>query len=754
MADETSVGSIKYDLDLDDSKFKGKAKDATKDINNINTSFQEAEKGSKIFAAGLAIVGTAIIGFGISSLNAFNESAKGLAQLDAVLESTKGVAGVTRDEVIKLGAALQQQTSISDEAVISSENMLLTFTNIGKKIFPDTTKAVADMATAMNGGLIPSAEDLRTKAILLGKALQDPDAGLGALHRVGVNVDELKKKFTDSMTVQEKQILILKELNTEFGGSAYAAGHTFAGQIQLAKENFNDFQELIGKAIKDRLEPLVAAFNKWTASMGGAEGMMKKLNEILTETLKYLPAIVGAIIGGLIPSLIDLGGALWTNVIIPLIALSPWVAIGAAIGVIVMMLINHFGGWDIVVRRLADAFVFVQGKLQPFIDFAETKFTRLGQILQGFGISGQFGGLIIFFTDMQSKAEFAFERVGQLIEVFKTKLAGFGEGQKASWIDAFEGVMTRLKPIFDALQPSFEAMKESLFLSGQIIQTQLLPAWNALVEVFKPLLAIIGPQVKQLLLELVVALVGLAVVILTLVVGAISGFVTAVANSLPYVIQAFEGLTQFFRGFIQIIDGILHNDIGMILEGFKQMFVGAAEFVENVFTAFGKFIWGFIKGVISYFQTLYDKLVGHSIIPDLINDIGMWFNKLPGMISGALSNIYNIITTPFKNAFDQVTKWANDALQKVKDALDFTKRHSPSVLDIVKTGVGLVTDELMSIGQLTMPTFSSVLVDKLNTAGVTNTNQDINIHIDQVGGMQDVNALGRELGFRAGIQPK
>ena len=52
--------------------------------------------------------------------------------------------------------------------------MLLTFTNIGKDVFPQATSTLVDMATAMNNGVTPSAEALSAQAIQLGKALNDP----------------------------------------------------------------------------------------------------------------------------------------------------------------------------------------------------------------------------------------------------------------------------------------------------------------------------------------------------------------------------------------------------------------------------------------------------------------------------------------------------------------------------------------------------------------------------------------------------
>jgi hypothetical protein len=178
--------------------------------------------------------------------------------LNTVLKSTHGVAGVSAQSAIDLSKAMQKVTAYSDEQVLSIENMGLTFTGIGKNIFPDATKAAMDMAVALNHGLTPSGDEASETMKLLGKALQDPDAGLGALHRVGVNVDELKKKFVGVSDIATKQKLILAELNTEFGGSAKAAGTTFAGSMSRLKNIFNDVQETIGKTIVNAMTPFIA----------------------------------------------------------------------------------------------------------------------------------------------------------------------------------------------------------------------------------------------------------------------------------------------------------------------------------------------------------------------------------------------------------------------------------------------------------------------------------------------------------------
>ena len=130
--------------------------------------------------AGLGAAFAAVTGVIVTSIAAFDESQAVAAQLDAVLKSTAGAAGVTRDQVLGLGASLQQTSKFGDEAIVTGENLLLTFTSIGKDVFPQATQTMVDMSQALG-------QDLKSSAIQLGKALNDPIQGVTALRRVGVS---------------------------------------------------------------------------------------------------------------------------------------------------------------------------------------------------------------------------------------------------------------------------------------------------------------------------------------------------------------------------------------------------------------------------------------------------------------------------------------------------------------------------------------------------------------------------------------
>jgi hypothetical protein len=87
-------------------------------------------------------------------------------------------------------------------------------------------------------------KDLNSSAILVGKALNDPVKGVGALSRAGVQFTASQKDtikaLVDSGNVMGAQKLILKELETQFGGSAKAAGQTLPGQLNILKETFRN----------------------------------------------------------------------------------------------------------------------------------------------------------------------------------------------------------------------------------------------------------------------------------------------------------------------------------------------------------------------------------------------------------------------------------------------------------------------------------------------------------------------------------
>ena len=229
----------------------GEAGKAGKALGGLKSSLsslnQEAGMLVKSFIGPAALIG-ALKG----SIDAAMEAQRIMTQTKAVIKSTGGAAGLTAEEIGKLAEAESRLTSVDDEVIQSGQNMLLTFTNIGSEAFPRATRAMQDMAVAFAQG-DTSAIDLQGTAIQLGKALNDPERGLLALRRVGVNFTQSQKDAIKAMMdmndVAGAQAIILAELEKEFGGSAEAAGTTLAGKMQKAQNAVENFGEAIGNKL-------------------------------------------------------------------------------------------------------------------------------------------------------------------------------------------------------------------------------------------------------------------------------------------------------------------------------------------------------------------------------------------------------------------------------------------------------------------------------------------------------------------------
>jgi len=233
---------------------------ASSTISKVGGAFSSL---AKVGIAG-AVAGVGALTYGLKKcIDEFSEAQEGIAQTEAVLKSTGGVAGVTAEEVTKLADSFSMTSMFTDDMVREGENLLLTFTNIGQDIFPQATQVMLDMSQALG-------QDVKSSAIQLGKALQDPILGITALRRVGVNFNDAAKdtitKLVETGRSGEAQVMILRELQTEFGGSAEAASGTFPGALHKLSQAFDNIKETIGKALINGLMPFVKKLVEWSTS--------------------------------------------------------------------------------------------------------------------------------------------------------------------------------------------------------------------------------------------------------------------------------------------------------------------------------------------------------------------------------------------------------------------------------------------------------------------------------------------------------
>lgn len=227
------------------------------------------ELGPKIAAAGVAAIGAVVAG-GVKSLI---ENEELMARTETVIRSTGEAAGVSAEHIRDMAMKLSDMSGAAHEDIQNLENVLLTFKNIkneageGKDIFDQATVAVLDYSMALG-------VDMQSAAIQVGKALNDPIAGISALSRVGVTFSEDQKRvikaLTDTGDLAGAQRLILEELESQFAGTAEAAGQTLGGELNKLKNDFEAMQREVAEELIPTLRDLMELAPQAFEVIGGA----------------------------------------------------------------------------------------------------------------------------------------------------------------------------------------------------------------------------------------------------------------------------------------------------------------------------------------------------------------------------------------------------------------------------------------------------------------------------------------------------
>lgn len=327
------------------------------DPSDFNAAMAETQAKSKGFASALeeAAKPAAVAFAGLSgaigyAIKQFADAEQMQAKLNATLEATKFAAGLSATEISNMATALSKVTAYDDEAIIGAQNLLLSFTKIGKEVFPNATKATLDLAAKLQ-------IDLNSAALIVGKALQNPAEGLGALSKAGIRFSEDQKKviqaLVDSGNAAKAQDLILKELATFSLGQAEAQAKTLAGSLSQMKNEFNNVAEVIGAYFS----PILAGLTQQLVDFLKYVQQNEELVRFTAVTLGVAAAFTGLITG--------VGGALFAfqkfMAILPLFNIAitgttntiRGLAGATGIGLLIVaisLLIQH---WDLVQEKTA-----------------------------------------------------------------------------------------------------------------------------------------------------------------------------------------------------------------------------------------------------------------------------------------------------------------------------------------------------------------------------------------------------------------
>lgn len=146
------------------------------------------------------------------------------------------------------------------------------------------------------------------------------------------------------------------------------------------------------------------------------------------------------------------------------------------------------------------------------------------------------------------------------------------------------------------------------------------------------------------------------------------------------------------------------------------------------------------------------------------NEFVDFLTSIPGTVRAAFSGVYDAIVTPFQNAYNRIRDIANNIRKAASEISPFTK-HSPSLVEQVVKGIGIIKDQYASLNNMSFPKFtemSGFSEPMLSTPAPayadtpsTSVSKSVNINIGEmnVRDETDIDRIGRDLGFRIGINP-
>ncbi len=242
-------------------------------LNGVTGRFTALSSLATGTAGKIALVGAAFAASGLavaSSVKEFADYEVHQLKTQALLKATGYAAGLSAQELAKNADAVALATLASVSEIQEAQGVLLTFKEVQRETFLEAISLSQDMAAVLGG-------TAKAAALQLGKALENPTAGLTKLSKSGITFTESEKAMVKQMDATgqraEAQRFILEKLADQLGGSGSAQAGGLTGSIDTLGQRWDELER------------------KWAASSGSV-GTVKGWIDGLAASFKDLADII------------------------------------------------------------------------------------------------------------------------------------------------------------------------------------------------------------------------------------------------------------------------------------------------------------------------------------------------------------------------------------------------------------------------------------------------------------------------------
>lgn len=254
-------------------------------IRSIGGGFEAFMNLGPGLAGGMALGIGAVMGLAKAFGHMIEEGRKAeesQVRLEAMIRATAGSAMRTAEEIDKMSKSLAGKSIFDDESIKDAASAMMRYSEVQGQTFDRAMKASVDLAAVMG-------TDVTQAATQLGRALQDPSAGLGMLRRAGIAFTEeqanMIKEMDKAGNLLGAQAKLLELVEGRTQGVAEAMAGTLTGSLKSASNAIGDSWEGLDKmlGVTDKLRGAVNLFTE----------ALRYMNEQLEKAPKERPWWMG-----------------------------------------------------------------------------------------------------------------------------------------------------------------------------------------------------------------------------------------------------------------------------------------------------------------------------------------------------------------------------------------------------------------------------------------------------------------------------
>lgn len=714
------VGSIYFDLDLDDAKYDKKLNAA----DGKAKSFSQTLKEGSLQLAALGATAAVALSTVITYLNKAVDAA--VANQNALM----GLSSVAKGTGNDMNAATRAAQNLSADGLMSVTDSATGLKNLLASGFslPEAIRlmqAFKDSAAFGRQGSLEFGQAVRTatEGIKNGNSILVDNAGVTKnlsviLKEQGKSVNDVMNVTSDASVRQALYNGILNETRHQLGdaeklaksfGGAQAAMNT---QIQYANIALGEALQPILTKIFNILSPLITKFTDFVKNnkeLVAALAAVVTIGLGLVAVLGIVGAVVGAIMTlgtvGLVAAAVAGAVALISGALIFLE--TKFGAVSAAVEVVKQAISNFASAVTTFFSNIVNS-----APVQWFLNFMGTTFTQIWKDLQGifsqlatalqplFNALGKVFGAI---GDFISKHSAVFLNV---LKVIGIAIGAIVLAPLAIAIGAVIAGIKLLSIVLGFVNKHFETIKKVVLVILGIVFAPLIAAVLLVIGAFKALVWIVQ-QIWQVFTFVFNAIWAVVSFVFNAIMLLWNTVLSPVFNAIIFILTSlFNIWWSIFTGILSVVTTIISTIAQIIFVVLQAVW----NFIYNNFLKpIGQFFAAVFTGIWNVIKWVFDTIVGAitwyvNLILSIVTSV---FNAVWGFVKWAWNGIKSAIIDPIAAAVravwdkivgikDAVVNGVNSAWNWIKDQFNRFVNVGKDLIDGLVRGVGNAKDAVVN----------------------------------------------------------